>query len=363
MFDRIKRAFKAVAEKVIEKVATEELSEEKLEPILWDFKVALLESDVALDVADAICEGVHFLLGPAGAEASRDAQQQPSFPPPVTPYRAGWKLLAENLSDVAAMGGEPLFSVATCHAPGGTTSETLRGLVEGLLACAERYGVAHVGGDLLAETVAVLTGDKMETIGPLSLRGHFAVATVPCEEQYTKREQIEALQAEGSSAERRYAQAALRFLETEGRVPSEVPVRVQTLWLTKDLALVGRQRRQRAAVVVHARVRAEVLPPVEVQRLGVLAGVGAENHAVGDDEPLAGKAQPNPPAPRVGQDEPPGGLAVAGRDARDDLVRPDEHLSAGCGRGPPGGRDDQQQHYIGLDGPRGRRQRRDRPEL
>ena len=62
MFDRIKRAFKAVAEKVIEKVATEELSEDKLEPILWDFKIALLEGDVALDVADAICEGVKARL-------------------------------------------------------------------------------------------------------------------------------------------------------------------------------------------------------------------------------------------------------------------------------------------------------------
>ena len=41
--------------------------------------------------------------------------------------------------------------------------------------------------------------------------------------------------------ERRYAGTALRYLDKDGRVPSEVPVRVQTIWLTKDQALVGIQ--------------------------------------------------------------------------------------------------------------------------
>ncbi|MEM3736744.1 MAG: signal recognition particle-docking protein FtsY [Candidatus Bathyarchaeia archaeon] len=65
MFERLKRSFSFL----IEKVTTETLSEEKLDSILWDFKVALMESDVALAVVDKICEDLKKNL--AGLKVGR----------------------------------------------------------------------------------------------------------------------------------------------------------------------------------------------------------------------------------------------------------------------------------------------------
>ncbi|NOZ19743.1 MAG: hypothetical protein GXP25_01505 [Planctomycetes bacterium] len=96
-----------------------------------------------------------------------------------------------------------------------------------------------IGQDLLAETVAVLTSGSMEKLAPLTLRGRFNVADVPCEKNRTTREGFEELLEKGSSSERRYSELALGHLERDGEVPSSVPVRVQTIWLTKDLAVVG----------------------------------------------------------------------------------------------------------------------------
>jgi fused signal recognition particle receptor len=52
MFERLRKSFDAF----IEKVSTEALSEEKIDSLLWDFRVALMENDVALAVVDRICE-------------------------------------------------------------------------------------------------------------------------------------------------------------------------------------------------------------------------------------------------------------------------------------------------------------------
>jgi fused signal recognition particle receptor len=52
MFEKLKRCIGTF----IEKVSTEELTAEKLNNLLMDFKIALLENDVAVVVADKICE-------------------------------------------------------------------------------------------------------------------------------------------------------------------------------------------------------------------------------------------------------------------------------------------------------------------
>lgn len=59
----------------------------------------------------------------------------------------GWKVLATNLSDVAAMGGRPLRAVV---ALAGAFGNELRSLYDGLAECAERYACPLVGGDLSA---------------------------------------------------------------------------------------------------------------------------------------------------------------------------------------------------------------------
>jgi thiamine-monophosphate kinase len=96
--------------------------------------------------ADAVVEGVHFDLDL------------------VDPSDVGWKALAVNVSDIAAMGGIPLQALATVV---GATAAVLDELVGGLAAAAEAYGCSIVGGDLssgpcLMVSVAVTgaTGDR-----------------------------------------------------------------------------------------------------------------------------------------------------------------------------------------------------------
>nr|WP_279538073.1 thiamine-phosphate kinase [Paenibacillus turpanensis] len=60
----------------------------------------------------------------------------------------GWKALASNVSDMAAMGAEPRWALVAISAPKGAgTAERLVELYRGLYACAEAYGVEVIGGD------------------------------------------------------------------------------------------------------------------------------------------------------------------------------------------------------------------------
>ena len=54
MFEGLKKSLGAL----VDRISKIELKEEQLDPVLWDFKLTLLENDVGLDVADKICEDV-----------------------------------------------------------------------------------------------------------------------------------------------------------------------------------------------------------------------------------------------------------------------------------------------------------------
>ncbi len=62
------------------------------------------------------------------------------------PQSVGWKLLAVNLSDMAAMGGIPQWATLALTLPEADTA-WLGGFANGFFALAERFGVALVGGD------------------------------------------------------------------------------------------------------------------------------------------------------------------------------------------------------------------------
>jgi thiamine-monophosphate kinase len=81
---------------------------------------------------DVVVEGRHFT-----AELSDPADW-------------GWKAVAVNLSDLAAMGAEPLALVVALTVPPGTPLETLDGLYKGMAECCERFGAPLVGGDTSA---------------------------------------------------------------------------------------------------------------------------------------------------------------------------------------------------------------------
>ena len=65
------------------------------------------------------------------------------------PGQIGQKAMVQNLSDIAAMGGEPAFAVASIAAPGDLPAQVLEEIAQGLISTASRYGAAVVGGDLV----------------------------------------------------------------------------------------------------------------------------------------------------------------------------------------------------------------------
>jgi len=78
---------------------------------------------------DAVVEGVHFGRGFAPADV-------------------GWKALAVNLSDLAAMGARPLYALVALGLPAGTPLGTVKGIARGLGACARANATTVVGGNV-----------------------------------------------------------------------------------------------------------------------------------------------------------------------------------------------------------------------
>jgi thiamine-monophosphate kinase len=77
---------------------------------------------------DPVIEGIHFL--------------------PNTPARqVGWKAMARNLSDIAAMGGAARYAVVSLGLRPNTPVRWVRELYNGLHAAARRFGCAIAGGD------------------------------------------------------------------------------------------------------------------------------------------------------------------------------------------------------------------------
>lgn len=66
----------------------------------------------------------------------------------VPPRDVGSKLLKRNLSDLAAMGGRPVAAVLALTLDARTSLPWLEQFYRGLAACARRYRVAIVGGDV-----------------------------------------------------------------------------------------------------------------------------------------------------------------------------------------------------------------------
>lgn len=95
-----------------------------------DCAVFELEEERALLVtADLMVEEVHFRVAGTALEG------------------LGYKLLAVNLSDVAAMGGEPRDAVVSAAIPADFDAEYMERVYNGLHTCASRFGVNVAGGD------------------------------------------------------------------------------------------------------------------------------------------------------------------------------------------------------------------------
>ncbi len=105
------------------------------------------DTSTQLATVDSFIQDVHFSLGMASWN------------------ELGWKALATNLSDIAAMGGVPRYALASLALPGHTEVEDVTALYQGMIELAQQFEVAIVGGDtssapLVAITITVLGSTK-----------------------------------------------------------------------------------------------------------------------------------------------------------------------------------------------------------
>ncbi|CAN5348191.1 thiamine-phosphate kinase [soil metagenome] len=68
----------------------------------------------------------------------------------------GWKALAVNVSDIAAMGGRPHHAVVGLGLTADCPLDTADRILDGLLSAASRWGVQLVGGDISSASALVL---------------------------------------------------------------------------------------------------------------------------------------------------------------------------------------------------------------
>ncbi len=93
--------------------------------------VELPGGDLLLITTDLLMEGVHFRLDWGAPDA------------------LGWKGLAQNLSDIAAMGGAPTHAVVALAVPPGWPTADAVALYQGIAELAKKAGVDIVGGDTI----------------------------------------------------------------------------------------------------------------------------------------------------------------------------------------------------------------------
>jgi thiamine-monophosphate kinase len=80
------------------------------------------------------------------------------FIPRAVPWGdVGWKSLAANVSDVAAMGGTPSFALVTLCLPPDTPVTAVDGIYQGLRECGREYGAVIAGGDVVSSSVFMIT--------------------------------------------------------------------------------------------------------------------------------------------------------------------------------------------------------------
>lgn len=84
--------------------------------------------------ADLLVEGVHFLMDD------------------ISPEQLGWKSVAVNLSDVAAMGGRPIATFLSIALPPKVDDEWVRRFMNGYRQMSELYLVPLLGGDTTRST-------------------------------------------------------------------------------------------------------------------------------------------------------------------------------------------------------------------
>lgn len=94
---------------------------------------------VTLFTTDTLVENVHFTWDYASS------------------YQVGWKALAVNLSDIAAMGGIPTYCLVTLGLPREVSLSSVDSMYEGLEDLASLYEIGIIGGDIVSSPIFFIT--------------------------------------------------------------------------------------------------------------------------------------------------------------------------------------------------------------
>ena len=94
---------------------------------------------IQLATTDTLVQDVHFDLGVISWE------------------ELGWKALAVNLSDIAAMGGVPQYALLSLALPAKLEVEDITKLINSMMSLASEFGAAIVGGNVATAPNVVIT--------------------------------------------------------------------------------------------------------------------------------------------------------------------------------------------------------------
>jgi len=97
------------------------------------------DSSIQLATTDSLVQDTHFDLN-------------------ITTWdELGWKAVAVNLSDIAAMGGIPMFALISLALPGELETDCISSLYQGMAQIANKFGVAIVGGNIASASKTIIT--------------------------------------------------------------------------------------------------------------------------------------------------------------------------------------------------------------
>lgn len=94
-----------------------------------DCAVTKHNPEFMLHATDCLVEGIHF------KDFNKNA------------YDIGWKLVAVNLSDIAAMGGYPITGLLSVALPENSNEISISSLIDGIADCCNQYNLKIIGGD------------------------------------------------------------------------------------------------------------------------------------------------------------------------------------------------------------------------
>ncbi|UCH50624.1 MAG: thiamine-phosphate kinase [Chloroflexota bacterium] len=97
------------------------------------------EENVQLATTDSLVQDTHFDLNI------------------ITWEELGWKAIAVNLSDIAAMGGTPRYALISLALPGELETDCIENLYKGMAQIANQFGVAIVGGNIASSSKTMIS--------------------------------------------------------------------------------------------------------------------------------------------------------------------------------------------------------------